>query len=123
MESNEWMTQNDNNVMNASNVSELESRMKYDSFEDKKQKTQFILKVEFIEDFESVSIVEKIDVLVAQRDDRVSDAINALKQSLSVTQQLLQSVPNDLSIDAPLNDQTFETLRARMRAIESDFLY
>lgn len=123
MESNEWMTQNDNNVMNASNVSELESHMKYDSFEDKEQKTQFILKVEFIEDFESVSIVEKIDVLVAQRDDRVSDAINALKQSLSVTQQLLQSVPNDLSIDAPLNDQTFETLRARMRAIESDFLY
>lgn len=123
MESNEWMTQNDNNVMNASNVSELESHMKYDSFEDKEQKTQFILKVEFIEDFESVSIVEKMDVLVAQRDHRVSDAINALKQSLSVTQQLLQSVPNDLSIDAPLNDQTFETLRARMRAIESDFLY
>jgi hypothetical protein len=123
MESNERLTQNDNNVMNASNVSELESHMKYDSFEDKEQKTQFILKVEFIEDFESVSIVEKMDVLVAQRDHRVSDAINALKQSLSVTQQLLQSVPNDLSIDAPLNDQTFETLRARMRAIESDFLY
>jgi hypothetical protein len=38
MESNESMTQNDNNVINASNVSKLESRIKYDSLEDKEQK-------------------------------------------------------------------------------------
>jgi predicted component of type VI protein secretion system len=122
MESNESMTRNDNNVMNASNVSKLSSHIKYDSFEDNEQKTQFILKVEFIEDFESVSIVSKVDILVAERNALVSEAINNVKQSLSVTRQLLQLVPDDQPIDAPFNDQTFETLRARMRAIESDFL-
>ncbi len=52
MESNQPMTQNDNNLMNVLNVCKLSSRLKYDSFEDNEQKTQFILKIEFIEDFE-----------------------------------------------------------------------
>jgi hypothetical protein len=63
-----------------------------------------------------------MDELVAQRNARVSKAINAVKQSLWVTRQLLQVIPNDLPIDAPLNDQTLNTLRARMRAFEFDFI-
>ncbi len=86
------------------------------------KKTEFILKIEFIDDFESISIVKKMDELVAQRNARVSKAINAVKQSLWVTRQLLQVIPNDLPIDAPLNDQTLNTLRARMRAFEFDFI-
>jgi hypothetical protein len=86
------------------------------------KKTEFILKIELIEDFESISIVKKMDELVAQRNARVSEAINAVKQSLSVTRKLLQVIPNDLPIGAPLNDQTLNTLRARMRAFEFDFI-